>query len=72
MSAIKPKLTPRRDQIGEPAMGQPLHARRPIDADHGRFVSVSGKSQPGGAQSRNGGAGILELMPPIQPWSRQV
>src|SRR5262249_23152943 len=72
MSAVKPKLASRRDQIDEPAVGQPLHARRPIDADHGRFVGIGGKSQPRGAQSCNGGAGILELMPPIQPWSRQV
>src|SRR6202040_1346712 len=66
VAAIEPEFAARRRKLGKPAMGKPLHARRPFHLNHGGFEGCSGKSQSAHPQRRNGGSGILELMPAVK------
>jgi hypothetical protein len=72
VAAVEPELALRRQQRRQPALRQPLHARRPIDADHAGLEGGARKLQAAARKRRNRGAGILELMPAVKLWRRQI
>ena len=72
VAAVEPKLALRRQQCSKPAMRQPLHARRPIDARHAGLECGGGQFQAARAQRRDRRAGIFELVAAIKPRRRQI
>ena len=73
VAAVEPQLAARRDKRREPALRQPLHARRPIRLGDAGLESGGRKLEPvDGAQRGDGDAGILELVAPEQLRRRQI
>jgi hypothetical protein len=57
---------------GKPAVGETLHARRPIDARHAGLERRHRQFQAARAQGRDRSAGILELMAAVKFRRRQI
>ena len=73
VAAVEPELAAGRQQRGQLALRQALHARRPFRLEQPGFESAGGSLQRRRrAQGRDRDAGIVELMPPVKPRRRQV
>ena len=62
----------RRQQCRKLAVREPLHARRPVDPRHAGLEGRRREFQARRPQSRDRGAGILELMPAVELRRRQI
>ena len=72
MAAVEPKFALRRQPDREPPLRQPLHARRPVDAEHAGLEGRAGQFQAAHAQRRDRRAGVLELVAPVKFRRRQI
>jgi hypothetical protein len=73
VAAVEPELAALRGDLGQAAPVEALETARPFGTGEARLESRGLELlEPGGAQGRDGRAGIGELMPPDKLGTRQV
>ena len=72
VAAVEPELAVRRRQRLERALREALHPRRPVGLGDARLEGRDRQRRARGAQRRDGGAGIVELMAADELRQRQI